>query len=487
MTNDQNQWPEIKVRKNGQKVLNFRYFNNMTMSKNMKSEEFTLAFVTRQNGGINRRFVIGNSNRLYGYWGGAKDQLHIDGWLSPAGTPPSNKEWDVYVITRNKDNKVWMYRNGVPIVKGVNWSIGFDGLFFNVGGCCGGETSDAELAEVALWKIGIGENNIKDVNAYLSNKWLASNTSTSNAPIKNISEKTSLMGVKFVRIAPSGENTKNNTAHHGVPYELSQIVIRDENNVNIAKGSKITSSSTASGVKDATRLINGDEKASEWPDVWANRTQPPFVEVELNKPSTITEVVIYSREGTKYYLNGSAAVVWFLDANKNVMLKRSIPEVNKSKRVLDKFGYDATPGNVKIIRIERKDGPNRTEGYIQLNQLAAFDLNGNNVARYQNVRANHAHRAPEHIVDGDLNFNRDGDKLYHSHGGRPDDWLEITLPKPTSLKEIKLYNRGDGAFDAIAPFKLVLLDANRVPLSSFNLNQEKLQVFNVTGKAAERK
>ena len=176
MSNDQNQWPEIKVRKNGQKVLNFRYFNNMTMTKNMRSDEFTLAFVTRQNGGINRRFVIGSSNRLYGYWNGAKDQLHIDGWLSPAGTPPSNKEWDVYVISRNKEGKVWMSRNGVSIVKGVNWSIGFDGLFFNVGGCCGGETSDAELGEVALWKTAIGKDNVKDVVAYLSNKWLASNT-----------------------------------------------------------------------------------------------------------------------------------------------------------------------------------------------------------------------------------------------------------------------------------------------------------------------
>jgi hypothetical protein len=107
---------------------------------------------------------------LYGYWNGGKNQLHVEGWLTSAGNPPSNKEWDLYVVTR-KDGRVWMYRNGVAVVNGTNWAHGFDGLFFNVGGCCGGETSDAELAEVALWKVGIGEENIKDITTYLTKKW----------------------------------------------------------------------------------------------------------------------------------------------------------------------------------------------------------------------------------------------------------------------------------------------------------------------------
>jgi hypothetical protein len=114
-------------------------------------------------------------------------------------------------------------------------------------------------------------------------------------------------------------------------------------------------------------------------------------------------------------------------------------------------------------------------------------LAGKNVSKYQNLRVKNGHRFPEHIVDGDLNFNRDGEKLYHSHGGRPDTWLEVQLPKSTALKEVKFYNRGDGGQDAIVPYKLLLLDSDRKTLNSFDLTKENLQVFNVTGKASEKK
>lgn len=291
-------------------------------------------------------------------------------------------------------------------------------------------------------------------------------------------EKTSLMNIKYVRIAPE--------PNHNVPLELSQIVIKDETGSNIAKIGKITASSSNPTVKGPDRLINGDERASEWPDVWAQNSLPAWVEVELQKPSNIQEVVIYPREGTKYYLNGSAAVVWFYNEERKLLLKRSIPGLSTSKRVLNEFGYSGTPGNVKYLRIERINGPNSTEGYIQLNQLAAFDLDGKNVAKYQNVSAKHAHRFPEHIVDGELSYNRDGEKLYHSHGGRPDDWLEVELSKPTSLNEVRIYARGDCCQEAMAPFKLVLLDVNRKTLESFNLSKEKLITLKVTGKASEK-
>ena len=172
MNNDINQYPTLK--KNGlndKNVLSFRFFNNMSMIKNVKSKEYTLIFITRQVGGINRRFLIGNGNKLYGYWNGAKHQLHIENWLSQPGVPSSNKKWDLYTVTKGLDNKVYMTRNGKTIVNGVNSEQNFDGLFFNVGGCCSGETSDAELAEVALWKRALGPDNIKSVVTYLAEKW----------------------------------------------------------------------------------------------------------------------------------------------------------------------------------------------------------------------------------------------------------------------------------------------------------------------------
>ena len=73
---------------------------NMSMINNVRSEEFTLIFVTKQTG-TSRRLLIGNGNRLFGYWNGGKNQLYNEQWLSRPGHPPSDDDWDIYAITRN--------------------------------------------------------------------------------------------------------------------------------------------------------------------------------------------------------------------------------------------------------------------------------------------------------------------------------------------------------------------------------------------------
>jgi hypothetical protein len=302
-----------------------------------------------------------------------------------------------------------------------------------------------------------------------------------------------LKNVKFVRIAASNEGIDTATQRVN-DLELSQIVIKDENGNNIAKNSKITGSPKLHPSQNQSwtvdKLITGDEKATDWPNVFAAQADGKFfVEVELPNPSNVSEVNIYSRRDNPGPLNGEMTqVVWFLDPNRKVLTKRSMPGINLNPRVIKNLGPpNATPGSVKYVRIQHTD-PNSTQGWVQFYQLMVLDENNTNVAYGQLVSAPYSHRPPEHGVDNfdgekEPSFNRDGNKLVHSHGGRKEDFYEITLASPTAVKQIKLYNRGDYS-EPISYFKVVLLDSDRKELFSNNFNKENLQIINVTGPAS---
>ena len=307
---------------------------------------------------------------------------------------------------------------------------------------------------------------------------------------ENFESPSFLRNVKFVRLASSGEGieTASKTLQE---FELSQIVIKDENNNNIAKNSKITGTKANPAAKlQVQDLISGNEKATEWPDIYYSQSpdRSPFVEIELPNPSNINEVIVYARPGTQNYLDGEyAPVVWFLDPNRKVLAKRALPGININPRVVKNLGPpNATPGVVKFVRVERSD-PNSTQGWVQFYQLMVLDLNNTNVAYGQLVTSPHSHRPPEHGVDNfetekEPSFNRNGQKLVHSHGSRKGDFYEIQLAAPTAVKQIKLYNRGDYG-EPISYFRVVLLDSNRKELFSGNFNKELLQIINVTGPA----
>jgi hypothetical protein len=81
-----------------------------------------------------------------------------------------------------------MHRNGSKqlIVNGGR-AANFNGLFLNTGGCCGGETSDAQFAELAFWNRSLSDVEIKKVEGYMAWKWglqeeLAEGHPFSNSP-----------------------------------------------------------------------------------------------------------------------------------------------------------------------------------------------------------------------------------------------------------------------------------------------------------------
>jgi len=156
---------------NGLKVMQYSTSQSMSINTAITGTTFTFFFVSRQTGGTNRRVFIGNGNKLYGYWGGGKSQLYMEGWISGAGTPASDTNWDIYTITRNSSGGGNFWRYGNLLHTFGSSGGGLDSFFINTGGCCGGETSDAQVAEIVLYTATLTDTQCRQVEGYLAWKW----------------------------------------------------------------------------------------------------------------------------------------------------------------------------------------------------------------------------------------------------------------------------------------------------------------------------
>lgn len=170
---------------NGLKVMQFSTSQNMSLSAGITSTTFTFFFVSRQTGGTNRRVFIGNGNKLYGYWGGGKNQLYMEGWISAVGSPSSDTSWDIYTITRNSSGGGNFLRYGNTLYTFGSSSAGLDGFYINTGGCCGGETSDCQIAEVILYNTTLTDAQCRQVEGYLAWKWGLQGSLPSGHTFKN--------------------------------------------------------------------------------------------------------------------------------------------------------------------------------------------------------------------------------------------------------------------------------------------------------------
>jgi hypothetical protein len=175
---NESQYPIVKDKiLNGLAVLEFSNQNMMEMkdNSNLKFENYTMVFVSRQIKKSNQRFVIGGDNKLYGYWGNGKDRMHLDGWVRYEGTPTSDDSWDMYVIRRQKDNNTGQMQNYMnnagTVLPCANGGNGLNGLYLNMGGCCGGERSDAQIAEFMLYNKFLSDAEVVKIESYLAKKW----------------------------------------------------------------------------------------------------------------------------------------------------------------------------------------------------------------------------------------------------------------------------------------------------------------------------
>ena len=157
---------------NGKQVISVNTSQTYTISNTgYTSASFTFFFVSRQTGGTNQRVFFGNGNTLYGYWGGAKSQLYMEGWLSPVQTPASDTNWDIYTITRNSSGAGVFSRFGTTIVSYGSSGQGMTGFYINTGGSYPGEKSDAQIAEVIIYNVSLADADCRKIEGYLAWKW----------------------------------------------------------------------------------------------------------------------------------------------------------------------------------------------------------------------------------------------------------------------------------------------------------------------------
>lgn len=158
---------------NGLNVLNFNGSGSYYMAMNSgssTSSTFSFYFVSRQTGGTNGRVFIGDGNTLYGYWNGYKKQLYMEGWIQYAGYG-SDTAWDLISIVRQSSGAVEMYWNGTLLVSSGSSGAGYQEMYINTGGCCGGEHSDAQVAEMLVYNTAASTLNRQKCEGYLAWKW----------------------------------------------------------------------------------------------------------------------------------------------------------------------------------------------------------------------------------------------------------------------------------------------------------------------------
>jgi hypothetical protein len=158
---------------NGLSVLNFdsggSYYMQMTPGSSTSST-FSFFFVSRQTGGANGRVFIGDGNTLYGYWGGYKRIFYFEGWVGSANIG-SDSSWDLISIVRQSSGAVEVYWNGSLIVSVGSSGAGYQQMYINTGGCCGGEHSDAQVAEMIVYNTAASSTDRQKCEGYLAWKW----------------------------------------------------------------------------------------------------------------------------------------------------------------------------------------------------------------------------------------------------------------------------------------------------------------------------
>jgi hypothetical protein len=341
VSNNENSFPIVKT--SGLNRLSTLIFNaeyNMGLNRGLTANSYTLAFVARQTGNRNNRLIGGKGNKLLGYWGGKKNVLHLESWVSQHDRPspgseiakPSDREWDLIVITRNV-NKTTYSRNGTVLFENRDGGTGFDGLQINQV-----DAGDGEVAEILVWNRFLEKDKITVLETYLAKKWglqsmLDTNhpafvapppnadapiegfpivviqlwTDASDLKVKDSEKKQSIPNVKFVRVSGGRDY-----------LHFSQVVATNTAGVNVAKGGKTTSSAVGWDTTNA-RPVDGDERVRNHPQQ-VHLHQNAWWQVELASPADLASVTIYNRgDCCKERLIGYK--ITFLDANNNVLYK----------------------------------------------------------------------------------------------------------------------------------------------------------------------
>jgi len=154
--------------------ITFNTSQSWSVSPQPVIANYTLFWIGRQTGGANGRVLNSNNyNQLYGYWGGNKATLYLDGnpgYLS--GTGGGNTSWDhMSLVVTSGGPYAFNWNDTQNYYSGSSCSAnGMSGLTINAG--IYGEQSNCEFGEIILYKVALTSGQIAQIDAYLSAKWL---------------------------------------------------------------------------------------------------------------------------------------------------------------------------------------------------------------------------------------------------------------------------------------------------------------------------
>jgi hypothetical protein len=171
---------------NGLPIVRLATNQTWTIASQPTPSAYTMAFVSRQRGGTNRRVLQGaTGNYLYGYWGGGKNRVYIEGNPNQLGGLTSDSAWDLFSHTRIQNGAyIWNYNGTTSYSASTSFNGALTGLAINTGGV-GGETSDCDIAEIILYNSVLATLGVQQLEGYLAWKWGLQGNLPANHPYKN--------------------------------------------------------------------------------------------------------------------------------------------------------------------------------------------------------------------------------------------------------------------------------------------------------------
>lgn len=148
---------------------------------------YSMFFVTRQRGGTNQRVLQSASgNYLYGYWGGQKNVLFVEGNPSILSGQAANSSWDFFSHTRTQNSSYTFNYNGSSTSSGSSSLNGpLPGLAVNPLTATYPEQSDCDLAEIILYNSQLATLQVQMIEGYMAWKWGLQANLPAGHPYKN--------------------------------------------------------------------------------------------------------------------------------------------------------------------------------------------------------------------------------------------------------------------------------------------------------------
>jgi len=251
--------------------------------------------------------------------------------------------------------------------------------------------------------------------------------------------------------------------------QISQLVVINDGDLNVAKEKPASASSVYSGTSPAT-AVDGYLGPRNFPNIFhADSDENSWWMVDLQNNENIKQIKYYNRlDCCADRILG--AKVQLLDQNKNVFKEFTInsfgPEFIINTRVNNLINTNETKNVPKARFVKVLSG----QEVLQISQLVVINDSNNNVSKGKPASASSVYpeTSPATAVDGNLGP-RNFPNIYHAATDE-ESWWMVDLQNVENIKEIKYYNRLDCCQNRIVGARVQLLDENKNLVREFKIN-----------------